>query len=72
MTFAPITSWQVKGGKMEAVTRFTFLIYKITANSDCNHEIKRSLLLGKKVMIYLDSKLKSKDISANKSVYNQG
>ena len=61
MAFGPITSWQIKSGKVEAVTDFLFLGSKITADSDCSHEIKRHLLLGKKAMTNLDSILKSRD-----------
>ena len=63
MASGPITSWQIEGGKVETVTDFIFLDSKITADGDCSHEIKRSLLLGGKVMINLDSILKSKDIT---------
>ena len=59
----PITSWQIEGGKVETVTDFIFLGSKITANADCNHEIKRCLVLGRKAMINLDSILKSRDIT---------
>ena len=55
MACCPITSWQIEGGKVETVTDFIFLGSKITADSDCNHEIKRCLLLGRKAMINLDS-----------------
>ena len=58
---SPINSWQIGGGKVEAVTDFIFLGSKITADSDCSHEIKRCLLLGRKTMTYLDRVLKSKD-----------
>ena len=58
----PIISWQIEGGKVEAVTDFIFLCFKITADGDCSHEIKRCLLLGRKAMTNLDSILKSKDI----------
>ena len=58
----PITSWQVEGGKVEAVTNFIFLGSRITADGDCSHEIKRRLLLGRKAMTKLDSMLKSRDI----------
>ena len=51
----PITSWQIEGGKVEAVTDFIFLGSRITADSDCNHEIKRCLFLGKKAMTNLDN-----------------
>ena len=59
----PITSWQMDGETMETVRDFIFLGSKITADGDCSHEIKRCLLLGRKVMINLDSKLKSRDIT---------
>ena len=58
-----ITSWQIDGETMETVTDFIFLHSKITANDDCNHEIKRHLLLGRKAMTNLDSILKSRDIT---------
>ena len=57
----PITSWQIKEEKVEAVTDFLFLGSKITVDGDCSHEIKRCLLLGKKAMTNLDSILKSRD-----------
>ena len=63
VAFGPITSWQIDGKTMEMVTDFIFLGSKITADSDCSHEIKRHLLLGKKVMTKLDSILKSRDIT---------
>ena len=66
MASGPITSWQIDGETMEAVTDFIFLGSKITANGDCNHEIKRCLLLGRKAMTNLDSILKSKDITLPK------
>ena len=56
----PITSWQIDGETMETMTDFIFLGSKITADGDCSHEIKRLLLLGRKVMISLDSILKSR------------
>ena len=59
MVSRPNTSWQIDGGKVETVTDFIFLGSKITADSDCSHEIKRSLLLGRKAMTNLDSTLKS-------------
>ena len=62
MASGPITSWQIDGETMQTVTDFIFLGSKITADGDCNHEIKRHLLLGRKVMINLDSILKSRDI----------
>ena len=58
-----ITSWQIDGETMETVTDFIFLGSKITAIGDCRHEIKRCLLLGRKAMTNLDSRLKSKDIT---------
>ena len=63
MASSPITSWQVEGEKMEAVTDFIFLGSKITVEGDCSHEIKRCLLLGKKAMTDLGSILKSQDIT---------
>ena len=63
MASSPITSWQIDGEKVETVTDFIFLGYKITADSDCSHEIKRCLLLGRKAMKNLDSILKSRDIT---------
>ena len=66
----PITSWQIDGETMKRVTQFIFLGSKITADGDCSHEIKRLLLLGRKVMTNLDSVLKSRDI-ANKSPSSQ-
>ena len=63
MAFGPITSWQTDGETMETVTDFILGGSKITADGDCGHEIKRHLLLGRKVMTNLDSILKSRDIS---------
>ena len=63
MASIPITSWQIEGGTMEAVTDFTFLVSKSTSDSDCSHEIKRCLLFGRKAMTNLDSILKSRDIT---------
>ena len=63
MVFGPITSWQVDGETMETVSDFIFLGSKITADGDCSHEIKRGLLLGRKVMTNRDSMLKSRDIT---------
>ena len=62
MAFGPITSWQIDRKTMVTVTDFVFLGSKITAYGDCSHEIKRYLLLGRKVMTNLDSTLKSRDI----------
>ena len=59
----PITSSQINGGTMETLKYFLFFGSQITANGDCSHEIKRCLLLGRKVMTNLDSKLKSRDIT---------
>ena len=63
MVSGPITSWQIDGETMETVRDFTFLGSKVTANGDCSHEIKRPLLLGRKVMTNLDSTFKSRDIA---------
>ena len=63
MAFSPITSWQTNGKTMETVTDFIFLGSKITADGDCSHEIKRRLLLGRKVMTSLESIFKSRDIT---------
>ena len=63
MAPGPITSWEVDGETVEAMSDFIFLGYKITADGDCSHEIKRRLLLGRKVMTNLDSILKSRDIT---------
>ena len=63
MVSGPITSWQIDGETMEIVTDFIFIGSKITADGDCSHEIKRQLLLGRKAMINLDNKLKSRDIT---------
>ena len=63
MASGPITSWQIDGETVETVTDFIFLSSKITADGDCSHEIKRHLLLGRKVMTNLDSILKSRDIT---------
>ena len=63
VTSVPITSWQIGGGKVEAVTDLIFLGSKITVDGDCRHEIRRLLVLGRKVMTNLDSILKSRDIN---------
>ena len=63
MAFSLITSWQIDGETMETVTDFIFLGSKITADGDCSHEIKRHLLLGRKVTTNLDSIFKSRDIT---------
>ena len=63
MASGPITSWQIDGETVETVADFIFLGFKITADGDCKHEIKRQLLLGKEVMTNLDSILKSRGIT---------
>ena len=63
MTSGPISSWQIDGETMETMSDFIFLDSKIIADGDCNHEIKRCLLLGRKAMINLDSILKNRDIN---------
>ena len=69
MASGPITSWQIDGETVERVTDFMFLGYKITADGDCSHEIKRCLLFGRKVMTNLDSILKSRDITLPTKVH---
>ena len=68
MAFGTITSWEIDGETVETVSDFIFLGFKITADGDCSHEIKRHLLLGKKVMTNLDSILKSRDITLRTKV----
>ena len=68
MASSPITSWQIDGGTVETVADFNFLGSKITADGDYSHEIKRCLLLGRKVMTNLVSMLKSRDIALPKTV----
>ena len=63
MASGPITSWQIDGETVETVSDFILGVSKITADGDCSHEMKRSLLLGRKFMTNLDSRLKSRDIS---------
>ena len=63
MTSSPITLWEIDGETVETVSDFIFLGSKITADGDCSHEIKRRLLLGRKIMTNLDSILKSRDIT---------
>ena len=65
----PITSWQIDGEKVETVTDFIFLGSKITADSDCSHEIKRCLLFGRKTVTNLNSILKSRDITLPTKVH---
>ena len=69
MASGPITSWQTDGETVETVADFIFLSSKITADGDCSHEIKRCLLLGRKVMTNLDSILQSKDITLPTKVH---
>ena len=69
MAYGPNTSWQIDGETVETVTCFIFLGSKITADGDCSHEIKRRLLLGRKVMTNLDSILKSRDITLSTKVH---
>ena len=71
MASSPITSWQIDEETVETVSDFIFLGSKITADGDCSHEIKRRLLLGRKVMTNLDNILKSRDI-VNKGPSSQG
>ena len=68
MASGPITSWQIDGETVETVADFIFLGTKIAADGDCSHEIKRHLLLGRKVMTNLDSLLKSRDITLSTKV----
>ena len=63
MASSPITSWQMDGGKVETVADFIFLGSKINADSNCSRKIKRQVLLGRKAVTYLDSILKSRDIT---------
>ena len=63
MASSPITSWQIDGETMETVIDFIFLGSKITADGDCSHEVKRRLLLGRKVLTNLDSIFKSRDVT---------
>ena len=69
MASGPITSWQIDGEIVETVADFIFVVSKITADGDCSHEIKRHLLLGRKVMTNLDSILKSRDITLSTKVH---
>ena len=72
MAPGPIASWQIDGETMETVRDFIFWGFKITADGDCSHEIKRRLLLGRKAMTNLDSILKSRHYFANKGLSIQG
>ena len=69
MAFGPITSWEIEGETVETVSNFIWGGSKITADGDCSHEIKRRLLLGRKVMTNLNSILKSRDITLPKKVH---
>ena len=69
MASGPITVWQIEGEKVETVTDFIFLGFKITVDGDCSHEIKRHLLLGRKTMTNLDSVLKSRNITLPTKVH---
>ena len=69
MPSSPITAWPIEGEKVEVVTDFLFLGSKITADSDCSHEFRRQLLLGRKAMTNLDSVLKSRDITLSTEVH---
>ena len=69
MASSPITSWEIDGETVETMTDFIFLVSKITADGDCSHEIKRRLLLGRKVMTNLDSIFKSKGITLSTKVH---
>ena len=69
MASGPITSWEIDGETVETVSNFIFLGFKITAHGDCSHEIKRHLLLGRKVMTNLDSIFKSRDITLPTKVH---
>ena len=69
MASSPITSWQIDGEMVETVAGFIFLGSKITADGDCSHEIKRHLLLGRKVMTNLDSIFKSRDVALPTKVH---
>ena len=72
MASGPIMSWQIDGETVETVTDFIFLDSKITADGDCSHEIKRCLLLGRKVMTNLDGIFKSRDTALLTKVHSQG
>ena len=69
MASGPITSWQIEEEKVEAVTDFSFLMSKITMDSDCSYGIKRCLLLGRRAMTNLDSILKSRDITLPTNIH---
>ena len=69
MPSSPITAWPIEGEKVEVVTDFLFLGSKITADSDCSHEFRRQLLLGRKAITNLDSVLKSRDVTLPTEVH---
>ena len=71
MASGPITSWQIDGGTVQTMADFIFLGSKITADGECSHEIKRCLLLGRKVMISLGSILKSRDLCQQRSIQSR-
>ena len=72
MASGPITSWEIDGETVETVSDLIFLSSKITANGNCSHEIKRCLILGRKVMANIDSILKNRDYFVNKGPSSQG
>ena len=72
MASGPIISWEIDGETVETVSDFNFFSSKITADANCSHEIKRHLLLGRKVVTNIDSILKSRDYFANESSSGQG
>ena len=72
MASGPITSWEIYGETVETVSDFIFWSSKITADGDCSHEIKRCLVLGRKVMTNLDSIFKAETLLANKGLSSQG
>ena len=72
MASGPITSWEIDGETVETMSDFIFLCSRITADGDCSHEIKRRLLLGRKVMTNLDSIFKSRDITLLTGLSSQG
>ena len=72
MASGPITSWEIDGETVETASRLYFWGLQITADGDCSHEIKRCLLLGRKVMTNLDSIFKSRDITSPTKVHSQG
>ena len=69
MAASPVTSWKIEGGKVAVMTVFLFMASKITADGDCNHEIRKHLLLGRKAMTDPDSVLKSRNISLPTKIF---